>query len=420
MSDAPVSVVLDLRRFHDRPTCARQYGVLWAEVEARLLGQDLRTNPAPRVDLDDRGAVTLWVLHPESCPPRIEQSTSFAVRSVLEPAVIRHVCTTCQASQVTRYGPFTCMKCGTDDRLGRACEDHVVILDGSMQSTCLQHVPICACGKAATFWCNGPRCRQGTAWCDSHRAQHPSDPGTPYCPSCRAELFPACWVAACRGTGSITCEFVERHATDRCGLKVCPPHAQRWQVYGPHRRGLGLCQRHADRLRQLSGLDLVFEIVAGTAVRQQSISGHRQEGVRLPRLTIVRHIFINVCGQVLDMATLDGYFASLRQTLGRNQMERRMAELIDRNAATRAEDRRKFDSDQQIGRQLFEQLRELLVSFGQQDLAARTSFSDFKPRDRILFVHVPEHLRGLFIGTRGANISRLNEALNVRVQLEKR
>lgn len=407
-----VDVVIDVRSLARPPADPDEFLRLWSQIEAGLIGQRLNGGRRHRIEINGSGHCELWLADPGQSLAVTGPETRFAVRAVIQPAQVRHRCTTCDRAAVETYGPFLCEGCGTTDQPGRVCDRHAVILDGNLIATCPAHAPRCDCGRPATFRCRGKRCGGRAAHCDQHRTRHPSDPDVSYCGPCHADRYPACSHGGCGDTGQIACEQVAEIGFRPCGQRVCARHALRWQVFGPHRRGLGLCPLHAPSLRTMTREQFVFQLVAGTATRRA-----RQP---LPRLSIVRHIFINARDEVLDMRVIDALFEGLQRRLGGGRFEVAMRQLLERQQAVRAEDVRQFGDDVDKGRTHFARMQQILQSQGRHELAQAVVFADFRPRANILFVRIPPEHAGRFIGTKHATINALSAALGVNVQVERR
>ncbi|POX50118.1 hypothetical protein C3489_22980 [Streptomyces sp. Ru71] len=422
-----VPVMLDLRAHRRVPASADGYVELWQRLEPVLLGVDPRSGPRIRLDFGDEGEVGVWFLSPATAPVPFSADTPFSVRGVLEPPRVRYPCDTCRAAGATVYAPFLCAGCGTKERPGRVCDAHAVFLDGGLRASCARHVPVCDCGRPARAWCGGPRCRSGRAWCEQHLRPHPGDSSVLYCADCHTDRFPACERQGCQATGHIRCEHRLLGDSRACGRRVCAEHVTRWQIYGSRSRGLALCGRHQGVLRGSAPEDLVALIVAGTAARSETRRGPRTGGRRaafLPRLGIVRHIFINTCNRVLDMGTVDGLFVGLQQDLrrrgkGGGHLVETALRLLDEQAAARREDVQRFRDSHEEGRGHFARLRTLLQQSGRHELADAVTFSDYRRKSNILFVRVPPELRSRFIGTQGAVVKELRTRLGINIQLER-
>lgn len=423
MSDrAVVPVSLDVREYTEPLDGPDAYRALWDRVEPYLLRVDPREPRPLRLDLGPEGSLTLQFLDPVGNPDTLGPGHRFAVRGIRERPQIRYACAHCARQGTTEYGPFRCHAChenpagATETRL---CDRHVVILDGPFRTVCPAHAPTCPeCAKPGTFWCDGATCRKKQAWCDDHRRAHPGDARTSYCPGCYAVRFPDCAVGGCANTGHLRCEYTAS-AGGRCRNRTCAGHAGRWQIYGPHKRGLVVCPEHWSGLRRLSREDLVFQIVAATAARRR-LGERSSVPAVLPRLSVVRHILIHVRNEALDMGVIDGLFTGLRKRLGSGRDDAAMARLVDDHARTRAQDLRVFEDEHAQGRRHFAALVRLLAAEGKQELADRITFSDFRSKANKLFVRVPEEYKGRFIGRGGAGIAGLSRRLGIILELEKR
>lgn len=417
-----VDLVLDLRSAHRIPANADDFLSLWTELEQRLYGACLQSSPAWQVETENWGTCGLLLADPAAAPDRVTGDTPFTVRSVLEPSQIRHKCASCGERGQEVYGPFICEACKSEGRAERVCDRHAVILNGSFRATCPRHSPVCSCGSSATFWCRGRDCRGAKAHCDKHRRYHPGDHAISYCPACYTKEFPACGHVGCDLTGSLSCEYVNQDSLIRCTARACSKHAFRWQVFGPHRRGPVLCLDHARVLRRLSREQLVFQIAASSCARDGAggkPSGARGHGpANLPRLSVVRHIFINTRSEKLDIEFLDRLFSHLQGGLRDTGFEGRMYRSLKKQEQSRELEVKKARQDRIQGEEYFAQLQQILVAEGKADLASRIAYSDFRQKANLLYVHVPPDLIGPFKGKQGNNIKNLSRALGPTVKVE--
>lgn len=403
-----VLVLLDMRGYREPPGDADGYRALWTRLEPELIGRDLRRAGTITVDRPGHGTIGAIVINAADCPERVDASTPFAICGILEPPRLVSRCGTCG-----RYGPFVCVRCGPDDDSRRVCDDHVVILDLTLdRATCPAHVPVCACGRTATFWCAGARCRRRTAWCDGHRRPHPGDPLTSYCDTCYDERFPACVVPRCTGNGRMSCEFTV--GTGRCAARACAGHAYDWKVFGPKGRGLVLCPDHRAVLPGLAREDLVFQIFAGTAARRRA--GRQQP--KPPRLTGLRHVFINIQNQLIGISALYEVVEATARRYGSGNQP--LADLVGENRAVWQADVRTERERRVQGEQHVAKIQRWLTELNRPDVAAALTFSEFKPHLNEVWVHVPEQLRGRFFGAKGVTIKELERRLGLRIRTEWR
>lgn len=424
-----IDIVLDLRESRRRPGSADDFLNLWGELEERMRGASLRDSPSWQIDTPTWGLCGLLLADPSAAPGLVTAETPFVVRSVLEPSRVHYKCATCLESGREEYGPFICREAeGADDRV---CDRHVVLLDGSFRATCPRHRPSCAsagnattCGNTATFWCRGQKCSGKTAHCDRHRRSHPGDRAISYCPECYAAMFPECRQAGCTATGSLACDFVINDSFKRCGIRACSQHAFRWQLFPPHRHGPVLCPDHNQILRTLSREQLVFQIIAtasGLDDRRGGHGGARRPGPwGLPRLSVVRHIFLNILKEALPVPRLNTYFTRLQHTLTDTGFGGRMRRALERQEKSRLREVAEEEEAEREGRAHFGRLQQLLIQKGKYDLANGITFSDYRKRADILYVHVPEELVGQFYGREGSTIKSFPRELGLRVEREEK
>ena len=410
-----IEVVLDLRDYRERPKGGKEFFELWQRIEPALEGRRLTTGHPHVLDAGESGTVRLEVIDAPPEEEMITSRTAFAVYSVLEQPRIIYPCQQCVKQGRQTYGPFVCEACGKEGRGGRCCDDHVAILDGSMRSTCVEHVPNCHCGQKATFWCQGRNCRRSKAWCDEHRRPHPYNRDVWYCLECYTLEFPQCGHLGCANTGTIACEHVDSASGRSCGVRSCAVHARRWQIFGPHAEGLGLCERHQG-LSQFGDIDLIFQLVAGTVARRR----RGWSRTHLPSLNAVRHTFLNVRGRPYDLATLGLLFDNVFAKLDKSKvLEGDMARLIQEHAQVRRAGIEKNEKEQSVGRRHFEKLQRELVSMGLGSIASALVYSDFRASKNMLFVRLSQQLRGRLIGRGGSTIRDLEVRVGVDLKFER-
>lgn len=420
-----INIVLDLRESRRLPGSASDFLNLWDELEERMRGASLQGSPSWQIDTPTWGVCGLLLADPSAAPGLVTDETPFVVRSVLEPSLVHYKCATCLESGREEYGPFICHACTAEGAKDRVCDQHAVLLDGSFRATCPRHRPSCSsCGNTATFWCRGQKCHGTTAHCDRHRRSHPGDQAISYCPECYAVKFPECIQGGCTATGSLACDFVSHGTLKRCGARACSEHAFRWQIFGPHRRGPVLCPDHNRVLLTLSREQLVFQIIATASGLDDRRSGHggaRQQGSwGLPRLSIVRHIFLNTLREALPAALLNTLFMRLQHTLADTGFEGRMRRALERQEKSRIGEVEAEAVAEEEGLAHFGRLQQLLIQKGRYDLASSITFSDYRKRANILRVRVPQELVGQFYGRQGSTIKSLSQELGLTVKREEK
>ncbi len=414
MRQYPINLFLDLRKYSRRLENAQGFIELWARLSPALRGKRLELGRAYSLT-DQCGEVAFTVIAPDEGVAEVTDDTDFAIHSVLEPAALRYACDLCRSEGRSTYGPFVCQLCRDRGLDGRVCDEHVVILDGSMRSHCKLHAPRCECGRPATFWCQGTNCRRKRAWCEQHRHAHRNDPDHSYCESCYALAFPRCEQAGCERVGSLACEFVDPVTLATCGRKACPAHMHRWQIYGAEEEGLTLCSQH----RGVGTLDdprLIAEIILGTAARR--IVRHRAP--LLPTLQKVRHILLHVRNRNYELPVIDHLFEQFPIDLRKApELHREVTSLLQRHKSQRIKDIERDEAEKSQGRVHFERLRQLLIERGQSELASVVSFRDYRPKWNKLFVDVPTQYKGRFFGKEGRNIKELSASLGVEIKPER-
>ena len=409
-----VELILDLRELRTGPNSKEEFGELWEKLEAALYGRDLRSKAVHELQ-GPMGTLRIEVARIAAGTGLVTRQTRFAVVAVREPAKLVYRCAECATASIAEYGPFRCPD-GLPGQEHRACNKHVVILDGSLAPRCGTHYPRCAtCGSRATFWCAGRSCNRKVAWCDHHRRSRPQDQDVSYCPDCYARRFPSCEDPSCRNIGTIACEHVS-YALDPCGRRMCTLHARRWQVYGPERMGLGRCSQHA-RLAGVPINDLMLQIVSGTANRR------RQE--RIPTLRGFAHNLRNARKPepAPSYEVIFGTLRSLRDTLG--QPGAASAAVKAGAALEKAMPGWRAEYDDLVGaaregERLVAQLQQLVHERlrGGYAIAANITLSEYNTQRRTLFINLHPDYRGRFIGTGGVHRQEFERRLGVAVQFE--
>ena len=423
-----IEVMLDLRGFAERLNGPAEFLALWEELTPALVGRSLTAGRTHKWEYPKKGELRLTVI---SVPPEcsvISAETPFAIHSVLEQPVVLHACSVCLADNKRVYGPFLCAQCSWENKKTRLCDKHVVILDGGMQTFCPNHHPRARSGEPATFWCPGRLCRLEQAWSEKDRVRRPNDPDIWYCPDCYDTEYPRCSVTGCKNTGYIRCEHVDPGTLEACGRRICDPHVQNWQVYGPHKMGLAHCEQHRN-VKSLSDQQMIFQIVAGTANRQLRLEARgrsrRQAGsLYLPTVNSIRHILLHARQRPYDIRVIYPWFTALGQLSGKPApLQHAMAQLIRDRDMFWKEELRRAQEKGQVGLQYFERVKAEYRAMGLDQVADALRFSDYRePRstsDKLLFVYLEENLRGLFIGAGGKNIKQVQERVGVKVSFEK-
>ena len=416
--DSQVDVVLDLRHWPAPVDGQEALVTLWQQLEPALHARPL-TVGAIHAWESDAGRITAEIVRVD---PRLERAgadTRFAVAAVRQRSALVYRCAVCDRGDRDGYGSFRCRGCADAGRADRVCADHAVVLDGGLQPSCPDHRPSCrGCARTAVFWCAGRTCRATKAWCAQHRVRHPQDPDTDYCPDCYRSAFPVCEMTGCTSVGTAQCDWLAPSGR-ACGRTACTRHARRWQVFGYERLGIGLCREH-DRLHVLTADEILRQICGTAAVRR----GHR-----MPSLAALGHNL-----RTAGHAELAVDYRSIRARLAVLHTRLRSASP---SPALRAVERAAADWDRQLqelggaarqGELLTERLRTLVRQLDHRfgaEIAAGLTLAEYKPPRPPdfgggLWVRVPEHLVGKFIGPQGSRIRDYTARLGVKVDLHGR
>ncbi len=419
MNGSKVEVVLDVRGARQDLQGPMQFVQLWGKLEPALYGRSLRPGEIFELGESKEDSYKLEIIRVVPDGAVCSPDTAFAIRDVVDQPRLIHACGACKESGQSRYGPFLCSHGHGGDRRYRLCEDHVVLLDGSLQAFCSDHVPACDCGDLAVGVCAAgcakPMC------CDRHLIAHSSSPELRFCRDCHDRLFPSCHVSKCEGVGEIVCLHVDRATGKVCDQKFCSAHGRRWQVFGPHKIGLGRCPEHS-RTRGQQEAALVEQIVLGTAVMRARVPHWRQRLVRVPSPRAIGHIVLKSRGSKCGLDEVERIVADVRQSIDPKSRFGRHVETAFGGWANDVDRARQRESQlQEKGGVLFRQVVEFYRGEGLSDVADQLRFSAYvEPKDKqpLLFVYPPEDLLGLFFGTAGQRIKAISARLGVFVRVE--
>jgi len=433
-----VEVILDLRQTAYGFRGPEAFLTLWQQAEAALAGKALTPSTRLSVPIPNVGDVGVEILAvPGGQSVVVTPATPFAIHSLLEPPTPDQRCRLCVRDGRRTAGALRCPFCKKDDRI---CDEHAVLVSGSLKTFCLEHVPTCECGQPAAALCRGPRCdaEGGRMFCRPHLVPHPSVADLAYCSTCYALLFPPCDVSGCDGIGGIECLHVDSGTEQPCRRKLCARHAHRWQVFGPHRIGLGRCDAHSV-LRSLDDLEVVFQLAAGTALLISKESPDKRGRIHLPTLPAVRRILMKSRNRLYEVADVNRLFDLLEDELeGQTPLRQQMRGLVAQNQEARTRAIVKHEDEKEAGRRIFARIQEELRAMGLAEVAASLVFTDYRPSwgskgnrppgrapepqpelAGCVFVRSPPHLRGLLVGKNGNTIRELQRRVRVKVSFER-
>lgn len=420
--DSDVEAVLDLRKWRIpmRPG-PEDLAALWDRLEVALHGRGLRAGKVEHWDAE-HGTISLEIVRVAPGVSTAQPGTRFGLVAVRELPRLVYRCSECDQRGSAAYGPFRCKPCEREGRPGRVCVEHVVVLEGSLEAFCPAHRPACrGCGHPAQYWCARPEsCNSRVAWCGRHAQQHPQDPDTHYCSDCYRSAFPVCEERGCSSVGTVRCDWLGSDHQP-CARQACTRHARRWQVFGSERVGLGLCAAHS-AVRSLTPAQILYQICCGAA---------RRDGVRIPSLAAFGHNLRN-CRQpelALDYNRIRVALRALDADLKRRGPAD-VARAVDRAAGPWDVELKTLVEEAVEGERLVERLRVLVRDqdrgWGER-IAAGLRLAQYKParangqapaREAVLWVHLPEELRGKFIGPQGSRIGAYKSALGVEIRFE--
>jgi hypothetical protein len=417
----PVELEIDFRHFARTPPSPQEFLSFWDELSKYLVGKPLRAGATHEIEHPRDGILRLTVISLPQEVSLIGQDTHFAIHSILEQPKLKNFCARCRALGKSVRGTYACVTCQQARQPDRICEDHVVILSGGMRldghplATCDLHVPDCKCGQRASFWCDGPQCRRRAAWCEQHRKQHPNAPEIIYCPDCYSEVFPVCARPGCTLTATSICEYIKAEGNS-CSRRMCSKDVVRWQIYGPHKIGLGLCNQHR-QINALSDEQILYQVVAATAMRKLSNPRSRHD---LPSLQSIHHILLKPRNKAYGIQAINQMFVTLSAGIGHdNRLEQMMSELLEYHEKYRQANLERDAAEKQLGLPFFEKLKTELRRRGWNEMAEQLVFSDYRPKANVIYIRLPEHLRGRFAGTKHRTVNQLGELIGARIDFER-
>jgi hypothetical protein len=190
----------------------------------------------------------------------------------------------------------------------------------------------------------------------------------------------------------------------------------RWQIYGPHKIGLGLCDQHRN-IPALGDDQILYQVVAATAMRKLAEPRSRQD---LPSLQSVHHILLKARNRAYGIPAINQLFTTLTALTGRGtRLENTMSEMLGRHAQYRQANIERDQSEKQQGLPIFERLKLQLRATGMSEIADQLTFSDYRPKTRVIYVRLPEMWRGRMIGKGGTRIKQLGEAIGAKIDFER-
>ncbi len=264
MNDQNVELIFDLRRFSETTDTPERIERLWREINSALVGKPLNTGNVISLNLPG-GTVDLWVANTNGVP-KVAEDTEFQVMDVLRNPKLLYHCAVCG-----EYGPLRCISCEEEGKETRLCSKHAHIIKDELSAYCPDHIPICncrsGCQETATFRCRS--CartnRQQSLYGQHFHKTHPKDPDVDYCYRCYKWKFERCQTTGCNRIGRSKCSYQTRNMVEPCNAPLCTDHSYQWKIWGPHNRGVTLCERHKGILGATDPEDLIFLIITAKA-----------------------------------------------------------------------------------------------------------------------------------------------------------
>jgi hypothetical protein len=199
--------------------------------------------------------------------------------------------------------------------------------------------------------------------------------------------------------------------------------------------GLARCGDHR-RILELSDSAVIWQVVAGTALRRSGRSGasvrvgSQQQVYPLPSLGSIKNILLKARKKFYteDMAlqlyqTLQ---AQLRSETHLPVLQARMLDLLDRSALKWTEMRGRAGKRREQGLFYLQNLKAVLSGAGFDDMAVSVEMTDFVPesakapaRKACLYIRMPEEYRGRFVGRGGDRIREFSRRIGCDIRFEK-
>lgn len=255
---ATVNVICDLRQFNMDVNDIGGIQTVWQQASDLLVGQSLVGRQAVDVQLP-QGKLVLWVV--DTTPiTQVNKDTYFNIVDVLRNPNLLYHCRVCG-----KYGPLRCGKCEEEKRPERLCSNCARFIKDELSAYCPDHTPVCSdCGQQATFRCS--RCHK--LYGEHAHRHNPRDPDTDYCHRCYQVLFEQCVVCVEQGKfslGKSKCAFKTRTVENACAKPLCWEHSFQWKIWGPHNRGVTLCEHHKQHLGGTDVADLLYMMLTARA-----------------------------------------------------------------------------------------------------------------------------------------------------------
>ncbi len=412
----PVQVICDLRNLTQDVTKEEQVQFLWDQLAAKLVRYHLRKGEPLEVVVKE-GTIKLWVVENYGLE-QVQSNTPFVIIDVLRNPTLLYRCRKCK-----NYGPFRCIDClrqenheGQEQQLEgreRLCSEHAYSITNRMRVYCIEHRPGCACPNPscpynANFYC--ARCHR--YFHEHHIVPHPTDKDVEYCDDCYQALFSPC--ALCppetklnsRHLGRLQCYFRTHDMQNTCSTRLCWTHGQQWKIWGPHCRGITLCESHKRELRRLQPIDLLAMMITARPPKQG-------QSFELTNVFHLRHVLNRDRKVPLTFGQIDQALQALAPYA---------------SSWKRTDDRQRFEQIHQAIKGILQEENRLLQAirafygarigyFAAQEIVSvhimRNMASASQVARYVIDLQVGDNEKGLFIGHGGYLLKKLCEQLSL-------
>lgn len=249
-----IPIILDLRGTQMPFQIQEDIGTVWQTIESQLVGKYI-TCDTP-LTLETKLGTILLLSVDETINKMIHTDDQFLITNVFQNPTVLYTCKECN-----EYGPLRCKDCEDEKNPNRLCSNHALSIDDELRFYCKHHIPTCSqthCYQAATFRCQ--KCYN--LFCKNEQRKHPNDEYIDYCSNCYTFLFERCSEKSCNRVGRTKCEFSYLNVNiEVCKEPLCTEHSFQWKLWGGHNRGITLCQKHRDELKNTSLKDLLNIII---------------------------------------------------------------------------------------------------------------------------------------------------------------
>ncbi len=414
MSVQNVELIFDLRRFSETTDTLERIEHLWREINSDLVGRPLNTGNVISLNLP-AGTVDLWIANANGIP-QIAENTEFQVVDVLRNPKLLYQCAVCG-----EYGPLRCISCEEEGKGTRLCSKHAHIIKDELSAYCPNHIPTCncrsGCQEIATFRCRS--CartnRQQSLYGQHFHRTHPKDPDVDYCHRCYRWKFEHCQSVGCNRIGRSKCKYQTRNMDEPCNAPSCTDHSYQWKIWGPHNRGVTLCERHKGILGSTEPEDLIFLIVTARAPFVRRGRYHF-----MPNPFRLRRLINRQRANPITFAQLEYTLKSLEPLVPNwgKGAERNYDFLVKSFEET-------MENLDSLEREFFDQVRSYYQTNVGWDAASqilglqiqdRYSKPGQRPKYRVQITIFGE--KGRLIGRGGAYINALRNSLNLEVDLD--